>query len=73
MTDHKDMAKLQPDAKEFIPKSKAQGIVTREVRSGSLSLNPAAKEFIPKTTPIGPLPSPFMYIPPLVAEGSFIL
>jgi hypothetical protein len=73
MTEHKDTTKLQSDAKEFIPKNKAQGIITREGRSGSLSLNPAAKEFIPKTTPIVPLPAPFMYIPPLIAEGNFRL
>lgn len=74
MTEEKDMeVKLQPEAKEFIPKAKATGMVTREARSGSLSLNPAAKEFIPKTSPlIVPIPAPFVYVPPLPPEGSFL-
>lgn len=69
MTEEKVRSKLQVNAKEFIPKSR--GILTRESRSGSLSLNVAAKEFIPKTSPIlVPLQPPFMFIPPLVPEGT---
>eukprot|EP01022_Parablepharisma_sp_SALTPOND_P012045 TRINITY_DN1538_c0_g1_i1.p3 TRINITY_DN1538_c0_g1~~TRINITY_DN1538_c0_g1_i1.p3 ORF type:complete len:588 (-),score=81.04 TRINITY_DN1538_c0_g1_i1:256-2019(-) len=80
MSEKKDTpAKLQPTAKEFVPKEKKSvnepGTVTREIRSGSVSLNPAAREFVPKISPtIAPVPAPSLLVPPpLPEEGSLVV
>lgn len=73
MKEGKPVTKLKLGAKEFIPKNRVPGALTREGRSGSLSLNPGAQEFIPRMTPlIVPLQAPFMLIPPLIPEGNFV-